>query len=67
MEVTSVNPAHLGDNRKLPKARKEQLERDQLIEALSELYSLLERYAPAWYTRAHHEKAQAALRQQHKE
>jgi hypothetical protein len=41
---------------------KEQSERALLIEALSELYNLLEHYAPAWYTQAHHEKAEAALR-----
>jgi hypothetical protein len=31
-------------------------------EALKMLYDLLEAYAPAWYTREYHDKAEAALR-----
>ena len=38
-----------------------QLDRTGLIDALSELYDLLEKYAPAWYTQAHHAKAESAL------
>ena len=37
------------------------LDRTRLIDALSELYDLLEKYAPAWYTEAHHAKAEFAL------
>lgn len=37
-------------------------ERTLLIEALSDLHSLLEEYAPAWYTEEHHRKAELALR-----
>lgn len=33
----------------------------KLAEALSDLYNLLEQYAPTWYTQAHREKARAAL------
>ena len=33
-----------------------------LVEALTELYELLEQYAPMWYTKKHHDKALAALR-----
>ena len=36
-------------------------ERALLIEALSDLHSLLEEYAPAWYTEEHHHKAESAL------
>ena len=32
-----------------------------LAQALSELYQLLEEYAPAWYTQQHRERAKAAL------
>ena len=28
---------------------------------LSELYQLLEEYGPSWYTKDHHERAEAAL------
>jgi hypothetical protein len=41
---------------------KAQLDHARLVEVLSELYTLLEHYAPTWYTQAHHEKAEAALR-----
>ena len=37
------------------------LDRMRLIDALSDLYDLLEKYAPAWYTQAHHAKAEFAL------
>ena len=37
------------------------LDRTPLIDVLSELYDLLEKYAPAWYTQAHHAKAESAL------
>ena len=30
-------------------------------DALSELYQLLEEYGPSWYTKGHHERAEAAL------
>lgn len=33
----------------------------RLVEALSDLYQLLEEYAPSWYTEEHREKAEAAL------
>jgi hypothetical protein len=33
----------------------------RLVEALSELQSLLEEYAPSWYTEKHHRKAESAL------
>ena len=39
-----------------------QSERTRLVEALSELQSLLEEYAPSWYTEKHHRKAESALR-----
>jgi hypothetical protein len=32
-----------------------------LVEALTQLYELLEEYAPVWYTKEHHDKALAAL------
>jgi hypothetical protein len=32
-----------------------------VIEALADLYYLLENYAPSWYRKEHHEKAAAAL------
>jgi hypothetical protein len=34
----------------------------KLREALKILYDLLETYAPAWYAKEHHDKAEAALR-----
>jgi len=37
-----------------------QLER--ATDALAELYQLLEDYAPAWYAKHHHQKAESALR-----
>jgi hypothetical protein len=39
-----------------------QLRLTQVVDALAELYNLLEQYAPLWYTREHHEKAESALR-----
>ena len=35
---------------------------DDLVNALLELYNLLEEYAPTWYTQEHHDRAEAALR-----
>jgi len=32
-----------------------------LTDALTEVYELLEEYAPSWYTQEHHEKVEAAL------
>ena len=32
-----------------------------VVEALADLYYLLENYAPSWYRKEHHEKAAAAL------
>ena len=32
------------------------------VEALAELYELLEEYAPTWYTEEMHHRAEAALR-----
>jgi len=32
-----------------------------LAEVLTELFDLLEQYAPSWYTQEHHDKALAAL------
>jgi hypothetical protein len=37
------------------------LEKKHLAESLAELCDLLESYAPVWYTREHHERAQSAL------
>jgi hypothetical protein len=34
----------------------------KLREALKMLYDLLESYAPWWYTKEHHDRAEAALR-----
>jgi hypothetical protein len=34
----------------------------KLQEALKMLYDLLEAYAPWWYTKEHHDKAEAGLR-----
>jgi hypothetical protein len=31
-------------------------------DVLAELYELLEKYAPTWYTQHHHEKADSVLR-----
>jgi hypothetical protein len=31
-------------------------------DVLAELYELLEKYAPTWYTQHHHEKAESTLR-----
>ena len=33
----------------------------RLFDALSDLYELLEEYAPPWYTEQHHDRAAAAL------
>ncbi len=33
----------------------------ELLAVLGELFELLEDYAPAWYTEAHHNRAAAAL------
>jgi hypothetical protein len=38
-----------------------QAEIQKLREALTDLYELLEQYAPAWYTEDHRNKARAAL------
>jgi hypothetical protein len=42
-----------------PSEMQQQLMR--MAEALSELYDLLEQYAPSWYTAERHEKTKAAL------
>ena len=34
----------------------------QATDMLAELYELLEKYAPTWYTQHHHEKAESTLR-----
>ena len=39
----------------------DKLDREQIIQTLTELYELLEEYAPSWYTQEHHDAAQAAL------
>ena len=39
-----------------------ELEAAQLADALSNLHDLLEEYAPPWYTEAHHERVESALR-----
>ena len=39
---------------------KQQLAR--VTDVLAELYELLEKHAPTWYTQHHHEKAESALR-----
>jgi hypothetical protein len=38
------------------------LQLERATDALAELYELLEKYAPTWYTQSHHEKAESALR-----
>lgn len=40
---------------------KPDLIRERLVPALTQLYELLEEYAPSWYTQEDHEIAQAAL------
>lgn len=42
-------------------------ERTRLNDALSELYDLLEQYAPSWYTEEHHLMAESALDPRKKE
>ena len=39
------------------------MERDRVLltKAFTEIYELLEEYAPAWYTQEHHERVKAAL------
>jgi hypothetical protein len=37
------------------------LDRERLVKALQELHRLLEDYAPSWYTRKYHDRAEAAL------
>ena len=38
------------------------LEQAEITDVLTELYILFEQYAPAWYTREHHEQIENALR-----
>ena len=40
-----------------------EMERDRLLltKALTEIYELLEEYAPPWYAEEHHERVKAAL------
>jgi hypothetical protein len=38
------------------------LNQNDLLLALDQLYQLLEEHAPSWYTQQHHEIAEAALR-----
>jgi hypothetical protein len=38
------------------------LQLTRAMEALAELYGLLEEYAPSWYTQQHHQRAESALR-----
>jgi hypothetical protein len=37
------------------------LDRERLLDALSELHQLLNEYAPPWYTQQHFEKAESVL------
>jgi len=43
--------------------RVSEMERDRVLltKAFTEIYELLEEYAPAWYTQEHHERVKAAL------
>jgi hypothetical protein len=38
----------------------------RLVQALYDLYQLLEEYAPSWYTDEHRQKAEAALYSSHR-
>jgi len=38
------------------------LNQNDLLHALDQLHQLLEEHSPSWYTREHHEIAEAALR-----
>ena len=40
-----------------------EMERDRVLltKVLTEIYELLEEYAPPWYTQEHHERVKAAL------
>jgi len=38
------------------------MNKNDLLLALDQLYQLLEEHAPSWYTQKHHESAEAALR-----
>jgi hypothetical protein len=46
----------------LSRARMAELDPVALAEALFSTYNLLEEYAPSWYTQAHHDKMESALR-----
>ena len=54
-----VPPTPMGSNQaELARLRENQ---KTLVQALQRLFSLLERYAPSWYTEEHHDTASAAL------
>jgi hypothetical protein len=38
------------------------LQLTRAVDALAELYDLLEEYGPSWYRQHHHERAESALR-----
>jgi len=54
----SVQPT----TRCLDATSKTELNQEQLIRALAQLYQLLEEYAPPWYTQEAHDIAAAALK-----
>jgi hypothetical protein len=48
--------------RRLNKQAEMERQLSRVADALAELYDLLEQYAPVWYTREQHERAESALR-----
>ena len=53
--------AHVSEGSLLRKSLPSEFEPQELLDALSDLYSLLEDYAPSWYTQEYRAKAEGAL------
>jgi hypothetical protein len=58
-----ANQGNVGSGReRLDALSAEEQKSARVAKALAELYDILERHAPRWYTQEHHERAESALR-----
>lgn len=62
MVINDSQPGAQLTTRRLDATSKTELNQERLVRALTQLYQLLEEYAPSWYTREAHDIATAALK-----
>ena len=53
--------AHVSEASAFPKSLPSEFDPEELRNVLSDLYGLLEEYAPSWYSQEYREKAEGAL------